>query len=94
LSGKRYNGVAVTSKLDPIPFARTFSTAEKANEFVDEIVRLALRFPLSDTRRKFLLDTLLDGTILANWTTYTPNSDARVNKFLKALMRLPEYQLC
>jgi len=36
----------------------------------------------------------LDGTILANWTTYTPNSDARVNKFLKALMRLPEYQLC
>jgi len=94
LTGKRYNGVAVTSKLDPIPFARTFPTSEKANEFVDEIIRLALRFPLSDTRRKFLLDTLLDGTILANWTTYTPNSDARVNKFLKALMRLPEYQLC
>ena len=94
LSGKRYNGAAVTSKLDPIPFARTFSTSEKAIEFVDELVGLALRFPLSDTRRKFLLDTLLDGTIAANWNTYTANSDARVNKFLKALMRLPEYQLC
>jgi hypothetical protein len=94
LSGKRYNGVAVTSKLDPIPFARTFSTSEKASEFVDEIIGLALRFPLSDTRRKFLLDTLLDGTIAANWNTYTANSDTRVNKFLKALMRLPEYQLC
>ncbi len=94
LTGKRYNGAAVTSKLDPIPFARTFSTSEKASEFVDEIIGLALRFPLSDTRRKFLLDTLLDGTIAANWNTYTANSDARVNKFLKALMRLPEFQLC
>jgi uncharacterized protein (DUF697 family) len=94
LSGKRFNGVAVTSKLDPIPFARSFSTSEKASEFVNEIIGLALRFPLSDTRRKFLLDTLLDGTIAANWNTYTANSDARVNKFLKALMRLPEYQLC
>jgi uncharacterized protein (DUF1800 family) len=94
LSGKRYNGVAVTSKLDPIPFARTFSTSEKADEFVNEIVGLALRFPLSDTRRKFLLDTLLDGTIVANYNTFTANTDARVNKFLKALMRLPEYQLC
>jgi uncharacterized protein (DUF1800 family) len=94
LSGKRYNGVTVTSKLDPIPFARTFPTSEKANEFVDEIVGLALRFPLSDTRRKFLLDTLLDGTIVANYNTYIANTDTRINKFLKALMRLPEYQLC
>lgn len=94
LSGKRYNGATVTSKLDPIVFARTFSTSEKANEFVTELIGLALRFPLSDTRRKFLLDTLLDGTIVANWSTYFVNSDARINKFLKALMRLPEYQLC
>jgi uncharacterized protein (DUF1800 family) len=94
LTGKRYNGVTVTSKLDPIVYARTFSTSEKANEFVDELVGLALRFPLSDTRRKLLLDTLLDGTIVANYNTFTANTDARINKFLKALMRLPEYQLC
>jgi len=94
LTGKRYNGVAVSGKLDPLTYARSFVNAEKAVEFVDELVALSLRFPLSDVRKKFLLDTLLDGTIIMNWSTYTAGADTRINKFLKALMRLPEYQLC
>jgi hypothetical protein len=94
LTGRRFNGVAVTGKIETLPFARSFATAEKAVEFVDEVVGLALRFPLSDARKKFLLDTLLDGTTVMNWTTYVSNADTRINKFLKTLMRLPEYQLC
>ena len=94
LTGKRYNGVAVSGKLDPLTYARSFVNAEKAVEFVDELVALSFRFPLSDVRKKFLLDTLLDGTIIMNWSTYTAGADTRINKFLKALMRLPEYQLC
>jgi hypothetical protein len=86
--------VAVTGKLDPLTYARSFVNAEKAVEFVDELVALSFRFPLSDVRKKFLLDTLLDGTTIMNWSTYTASADTRINKFLKALMRLPEYQLC
>lgn len=93
LSGKRYNGATVTAKLDPIVFARLSSNAEKPKEFVEEMVKLFIRFPLTETRKAFLLEVLLDGTIAANWSTYTPNAGARINKFLKAMMRLPEYQL-
>ncbi|MFY9158649.1 DUF1800 domain-containing protein [Aquirufa ecclesiirivi] len=93
LSGKRYNGATVTGKLDPIAFARLSSNAEKPKEFVEEMVKLFIRFPLTESRKAFLLEVLLDGTIAANWSTYTPNADARINKFLKAMMRLPEYQL-
>lgn len=94
LTGKRYTGANVTGKLDPIAFARSFSNSEKADKWVDDMVSLAIRFPLSDVRRKMLLDTILDGTIVANWNTYILGTDARINKFLKMLMRLPEYQLC
>jgi hypothetical protein len=85
--------VTVTGKLDPIAFARLSSNAEKPKEFVEEMVKLFIRFPLTEARKAFLLEVLLDGTIAANWSTYTPNADARINKFLKAMMRLPEYQL-
>lgn len=93
LTGRRYNGVAVTSKLNPIDYIRTSPNAEKAVEWVDEKCFLFLASPLPETRKKFLLETLLDGTIVANWSTYLPGAEARINKFLRALMRLPNYQL-
>ena len=93
LSGKRFNGTAVTGKLDAITYARTFPNSEKAELFVNDVVDSLILFPISDTKRQFLLDTLLDGTIAANWSTYTPQADARILRLLKAIMRLPEYQL-
>lgn len=93
LSGKRFNGTTVTGKLDPLAFARTFPNSEKAALFVNDVIDALVLFPLSPTKRQFLLDTMLDGTIAANWSTFTPQADARINKLLKAIMRLPEYQL-
>lgn len=93
LTGKRYNGVAVTGKLDVLAYARSFSSSEKAANFVNDVIDSLILFPISDTKRQFLLDTLLDGTVAANWSTYTPQADARIVRLLKAIMRLPEYQL-
>ncbi len=93
LTGKRFNGTTVTGKLVPLTYARSFSNSEKAVLFVNDVIDSLLLFPITDTKRQFLLDTLLDGTLAANWSTYTPQADARIVRLLKAIMRLPEYQL-
>ncbi len=93
LTGRRFNGAAVTGKLDVLTYARSFPSSEKAENFVNDVINSLILFPISDTKRQFLLDTLLDGTVAANWSTYTPQADARIVRLLKAIMRLPEYQL-
>ena len=94
ITGKRYNGVAVTGKLDPVPFAQTFTNSEKAVEFVDDVSTLFLAFPISAKKKAFLLETLLSGTIVKNYSTYLTGVNANLQKFFKAVMRLPEFQLC
>lgn len=93
LTGKRFNGTTVTGKLDVLAYARSFPNSEKAALFVNDVIDSLVLFPISETKRQFLLNTLLDGTIAANWSTYTPQADARIVRLLKAIMRLPEYQL-
>ena len=93
LSGKRYNGVNVTGKVATLTYARSFATSEKAVEFVNQLIDLFILFPISAAKRTFLLETMLEGTIAANWSTSTAQADVRVARLLKALMRLPEFQL-
>lgn len=93
VNGRRTNGQALSFALNPLGYARSFASAEQAELFVKEVTDWLLRFPLSDQRRKQLLETLLDGTIAANWSTNTPMADIRIQKFIKAVMRQPEYQL-
>ncbi len=93
LSGRRFNGTAVKGKLEALPYARSFANCENAALFVNDVIDTLILFPLSQSKRQFLLDTLLDGTIAANWSTFTPQADARILRLLKAIMRLPEYQL-
>lgn len=93
INGRRLTGQNLTLKIKPLDFARTFASAENASKFVDDVAEVFIQFPLSSQKKKFLLDTLLDGTVATNWSTYTPMADVRVQKFLRALMRLPEFQL-
>ena len=94
LSGKRYNGVNVTGKLVPVAYAQTFMNSEKAVEFVDDVLALFLQFPVTAKKKAFLLETLLGGTIVKNWSTYTPGASTSLQLFFRAVMRLPEFQLC
>lgn len=93
ITGKRYNGATVTGKLVPVPYAQTFQNSEKAVEFVDDVCHLFLSFPVSAKKKAFLLETLLAGTIVKNYSTYTPGVSANLQQFFKAVMRLPEFQL-
>lgn len=94
VNGRQLSGRALNLKLAPVEYARSYARPEDAAQLVNDVVEAFMRFPLSAAKRKALLDTLLDGTVAANWSTYTPMADARISRFLKALMRLPEYQLC
>ena len=82
------------SEINIVEFARTFQSSENAEQFVDEMIGLYLQFPISENRRQFLLDTLLDGSAVYDWSTHNENSEKRLESFFKALFRLPEYQLC
>ena len=93
ITGKRYNGVTVTGKLVPLPYAQTFQNSEKAVEFVEEVTSLFLAFPISAKKKAFLLETLLSGTIVKNYNTYLPGVSVNIQQFFKAVMRLPEFQL-
>ena len=93
LNGRKANGQKLSFSVDPLGYARSFKTAEDAPRFVKDVTALLLAGTPTAVQEKLLLDTLLDGTIAANWSTNTPNADVRISKFLKALMRLPEYQL-
>ena len=81
------------SGLDILEYARTFDSSENAIQFVDDVTDLFLSYELSENRKKYLLDTLLDGAEVYDWSTYNENSKARLESFFKALCRLSEYQL-
>jgi uncharacterized protein (DUF1800 family) len=93
LYGLRANGQKLSFKVDSLAYARSYPSAEQATQFVADVVANAYQYPISTAKRKLLYDTLLDGTIEANWSTNTPMADARIQKFLRALMRQPEFQL-
>jgi hypothetical protein len=48
---------------------------------------------LSENRKEYLLNTLLDGAEVYDWSTADPQAENRLKMFFKALMRLSEYQL-
>ena len=93
VDGRKANGQNLSFKVVPLDYARSFKSAENAPQFVKDISSLMLMVSPTATKEKLLLDTLLDGTVAANWSTNTPMADVRIQKFLKAVMRLPEYQL-
>ena len=93
VNGRKTNGQTLSFTLVPLDYARSFTSAENAPQFVRDVSSLMLRVAPTATKEKLLLDTLLDGTDVANWSTNTPMADLRIQKFLKAVMRLPEYQL-
>lgn len=78
---------------NPVNYARTYKTSEDAAKFVDDIITVFLQFPISAAKRQTLINTLLGSTIIANWSTSTPGAENQIKALLKAIMRLPEFQL-
>ncbi|GAA4466295.1 DUF1800 domain-containing protein [Nibrella saemangeumensis] len=94
INGRRLNGQRLPFSIDALTYARSYPSSEKAELFVRDVTDYLLAYPIAPKKREFLLDTLLDGTISENWSTNTPMADVRIQKFLRTVMRQPEFQLC
>jgi len=89
ISGKSF-------KVDSLNYARTFPSAitnVNAVQFIEDVTKVLIPYPISQARKDYLLETMLDGTAVENWSTYSTGASTRLDKLFKALMRLPEYQL-
>jgi hypothetical protein len=93
INGKKPGGGDLTFQLNLVEYARTFPNPEDAVQLIDDISRIFLQYPLSENRREYLLNTLLDGAEVYDWSTNDPLAENRLKLFFKALMRLSEYQL-
>ncbi|MBS4034592.1 MAG: DUF1800 domain-containing protein [Ignavibacterium sp.] len=93
INGKKPNGGSLTFQVNLVDYARTFSSSENAVQLIDDIAKIFIQFPLSENRRTYLLNTLLDGAAVYDWSTFDPKAEDRLQVFFRALMRLSEYQL-
>ncbi len=83
----------IEEKVDILKFAKSFSSSENAVQFIEDISNLFMMYKLSDKRKKYLLETLLDGAEVYDWSTDNENAKTRLESFFKKLCRLSEYQL-
>ena len=93
INGKKPNGGDLTFQLNLVEYVRTFPSPEDAIQLIEDISRIFLLYPLSENRKEYLLNTLLDGAEVYDWSTADPQAENRLKMFFKALMRLSEYQL-
>ncbi|MCS7176699.1 MAG: DUF1800 domain-containing protein [Candidatus Kapabacteria bacterium] len=93
IDGKSFTGAALPFQVDVVAFARQFQSHTNARQFVKDVARFLLAYPLTSEQEEWLLSELLQGSPEYEWSIDAPNADARLRMFLKALTRLPEYQL-
>jgi uncharacterized protein (DUF1800 family) len=93
VEGEKPNGSNLTFNIDMVDYARTFPDSESAVKLVNDFANIFIQFPLSQKRIDYLLETLLDGAEVYDWSSFDPQADNRLKLFFKALMRLSEYQL-
>lgn len=92
ITGER-GGDDLISKFDIIDYTRTFENSEDAVKLIDDLIKTFIQFPLSDNKKTLLLDTLLQGAAVYDWSTYEENAEARLISMFKTMLRLSEYQL-
>jgi len=93
ITGKKYPRGKMSEKVDVLSYVRSFSTSEQADKLVEDISKDLLRYKIIESQKKMLLDILLDGAEIYDWSTYIPEAESRIKAFLIALMRLSEFQL-
>ena len=93
INGKKPGGGDLTFQLNLVEYVQTFNSSEDAVQLIDDLAKIFLQFPLSENRKEYLLNTLLDGAAVYDWSTNDPEAENRLKLFFKALMRLSEYQL-
>ncbi len=93
VTGEVFNGIHLAFKMNVLDFSRSFDSSEDAEKFVNDVAEFLFEFPLSEEKKKEMLNVLLDGSDISEWSTYDPEAESRLRNFFTTLLRLPEYQL-
>ncbi len=93
IEGRTVSGSQLPVQFDALAFARQFASHNTARQFVRDVARLMLAYPITEEQEEWLLAELLQGAPEYEWSLDAPNADARIRLLLKAIVRLPEYQL-
>jgi uncharacterized protein (DUF1800 family) len=93
IEGRSWNGTRLPVSFDPIAFARKFPGHNSAREFVAQVARFLLAYPITAEQQEALLQELLQGAPEYEWNLNAPNADVRIRLLLKAIVRMPEFQL-
>ncbi|MCB9250203.1 MAG: DUF1800 family protein, partial [Ignavibacteriales bacterium] len=93
ISGNNSKGNPIGFSMNVLEFARSFESSEDAVQFVEDVINYLFIYPLSQNTKGRMLEKLLDGAVIQDWSTYSNQAETRIINFLKALARLPEYQL-
>lgn len=93
LTGVDIENSEIGFKVNVLDFARSFESSENASQFVEDVTNYIFNYPISENTKEKLLQILLDGAAEYDWSTFNDQAEIRLVNFLKALTRLPEYQL-
>ncbi|MDP7071467.1 MAG: DUF1800 domain-containing protein, partial [Candidatus Marinimicrobia bacterium] len=78
---------------DVVALAQSMTDPDDAEQIVEDLSRLFSPFPLSDTLKTQLLDILLDGAAIYDWTISDSSAEGRLKNLMRYMMRMPEFQL-
>ncbi|MCS6966099.1 MAG: DUF1800 domain-containing protein [Candidatus Kapabacteria bacterium] len=93
IDGRTFGGAQLPFRVDALGFARRFASHNQARQFVRDVARFLLAYPITKEQEDWLFAELLQGSPEYEWSIAAPNADARIRLLLKAIVRLPEYQL-
>jgi hypothetical protein len=93
ITGLQKNGQPIGFSVDALQFAQSFPSPNDAWQLTKDMTQHLIRIPLTPKQMTYLLDTLLDGTLIGNWNINDPLASTRIKKYLKALIYLAEFQL-
>ncbi len=93
ITGKNIWGDEIGFSMNVLEVARSFDSSENAEQFVEDVINYITLIPVNQNTKDRMLQTLLDGSNIYDWSTYNANAEARLIRFFKALTRLSEYQL-
>ena len=85
---------AVTSKRNEIQqWVKKFASYTDVNIFLETVLALFLPKPISTTRRKIFLDTLLNGAYATDWNIDDARFQQTTINLLTLIVNAPDYQL-
>lgn len=95
--GRDANNRPLRTQIDVQAFGSRFASLPDAEAFIADAARYVLPMDLDQSQKEELLEELLQSAQPYEWTDFVKTDPektvARLQMFLRALMRLPEYQL-